>query len=133
MTLKLTLIRGLPGSGKSTLAKSFDSNHYEADMYFIDDNGCYEFQPQEIASAHAWCKAMTEQSLAQKQSAVVSNTFVQRWEIMPYFKLAKRYGAEFEVIECKEDFGNVHGVEPETIQQMKKRWQEWQSAPQLSK
>ncbi len=51
-------------------------------------------------------------------------------EMAPYFKMAKRYGATLEVIECTENFGNIHGVEPETIEKMKKRWQEWQSVPQ---
>ena len=45
MTLKLTIIRGLPGSGKSTLAKTLDVNHYEADMYFVDAKGEYDFRP----------------------------------------------------------------------------------------
>lgn len=126
MTFKLTLIRGLPGSGKSTLAKSLDINHYEADMYFLDSEGAYNFQPNKIALAHEWCQEMTEKSLSQKQSVVVSNTFVRRWEIAPYFKMAKRYGAEFQIIECDGDFGNVHDVHPATIQQMKRRWQVWQ-------
>lgn len=126
MTFKLTLIRGLPGSGKSTLAKSLDINHYEADMYFLDPEGVYNFQPSKIALAHEWCQTMTEKSLSQKQSVVVSNTFVRRWEIAPYFKMAKRYGAEFHVIECDGNFGNVHGVQPATIEQMKQRWQTWQ-------
>ncbi|NIY83190.1 ATP-binding protein [Vibrio hepatarius] len=130
MTLKLTLIRGLPGSGKSTLAKTFHANHYEADMYFVDNKGCYAYQAEKLALAHQWCQSMTEKSLARKQSVVVSNTFVRRWEMAPYLKMAKRYGAKLEVIECTENFGNIHGVEPETIEKMKKRWQEWQSVPQ---
>ena len=125
MTLKLTIIRGLPGSGKSTLAKTLDVNHYEADMYFVDAKGEYDFRPEHIEKAHDWCKNMTRDSLMKRQSVVVSNTFVMRWEIAPYYQMAKRYGAEFEIIECKENFGNIHGVTTSTIQQMKKRWQEW--------
>ncbi|MEZ8100959.1 ATP-binding protein [Vibrio bivalvicida] len=131
MTLKLTLIRGLPGSGKSTLAKTMSAKHYEADMFFISDCGAYVYDATKIANAHQWCQAMTEQTLASGKSVVVSNTFVQRWEIVPYFKLAKRLSAKFEVIECHNHYGNIHGVTAETIQSMKKRWQEWQSVPQL--
>ncbi|MCG9579040.1 ATP-binding protein [Vibrio tubiashii] len=131
MTLKLTLIRGLPGSGKSTLAKTIDAKHYEADMYFINDCGEYVYQPEQIAMAHQWCQQMTEQALLKGDSVVVSNTFVQRWEIAPYLKLAKRVKAKFEVIECHNNYGNIHGVAPKTIKTMKKRWQEWQSVPQL--
>ncbi|KJY89117.1 ATPase AAA [Vibrio neptunius] len=125
MTLKLTIVRGLPGSGKSTLAKTLGVNHYEADMYFVDDNGDYEFRPEHIAKAHDWCQYMTRDSLLNGQSVVVSNTFVMRWEIAPYYQMAQRYGAEFEIIECKDNYGNIHGVTSVTIQQMKKRWQEW--------
>ncbi|MDA0118729.1 ATP-binding protein [Vibrio sp. T11.5] len=125
MTLKLTIVRGLPGSGKSTLAKTLGVNHYEADMYFVDDNGDYEFRPEHIAEAHDWCQYMTQDSLLNGQSVVVSNTFVMRWEIAPYYQMAQRYGAEFEIIECKDNYGNIHGVTSVTIQQMKKRWQEW--------
>jgi len=50
---KLTIIRGLPGSGKSTLAKKLvysnpGSVHLEADMYFIDRVGVYNYDPAKI-------------------------------------------------------------------------------------
>ncbi|GLT17795.1 ATPase AAA [Vibrio zhanjiangensis] len=125
MTLKLTIVRGLPGSGKSTLAKTLGANHYEADMFFINDRGEYQFDPSSVAKAHAWCIRMTRDSLKNKQSVVVSNTFVMKWEITPYYKMAKKFGAEFEIIECQGEFGNTHGVDSNTIEEMKKRWQKW--------
>lgn len=100
-------------------------------MFFINDVGEYVYQADRIAEAHHWCQSMTEQALAAGESVVVSNTFVQRWEIIPYLKLAKRFKAKFEVIECHNNYGSIHGVTPKTIQAMKKRWQEWQSVPQL--
>ncbi|MCZ4294599.1 ATP-binding protein [Vibrio sinaloensis] len=133
MTVKLTLIRGLPGSGKSTLAQTFNAQHLEADMFFIEPSGEYLYQPDKIADAHQWCQAMTEHCLKEKRDVVVSNTFVQRWEIVPYFNMAKRYGAEFEVLECTNDYGNIHGVTQETINSMRKRWQSWRNARQSSK
>ena len=36
------LLRGLPGAGKSTVAKRLGGEHYEADMYFMQD-GEYKF------------------------------------------------------------------------------------------
>lgn len=130
MTVKLTLIRGLPGSGKSTLAKSFDAHHLEADMFFVDASGEYVYQPEKIADAHQWCQTMTEQCLLEQRDVVVSNTFVQRWEIMPYFEMAKRHKAQFEVLECNNNYGNVHGVTQQTITKMKKRWQQWRNVRQ---
>ena len=122
---KLTLIRGLPGSGKSTLAKTFSAQHFEADMYFINQQGEYRFDPTQLAQAHDWCRQQTELALRNKKDVVVANTFVRRWEIMPYFLLAKRYKAEFEVIECVGEYANVHGVSTEVIDTMRARWQTW--------
>ncbi|RTZ14482.1 ATP-binding protein [Vibrio aquaticus] len=131
MAFTLTLIRGLPGSGKSTLAKTLPAQHFEADMYFINEQGEYVYQADRITAAHEWCQSSVEQALAQRQSVVVSNTFVRRWEIVPYLKIAQRYGAKFEVIECHKQYGNIHGVGPAVIAKMKKRWQEWRNAVQL--
>ncbi len=130
MRLTLTLIRGLPGSGKSTLARSMGIPHYEADMYFIDNQGCYHFHPDKLEQAHHWCRQQTQQSLARGESVVVANTFARRWEIAPYAKLAKRFGAQLDVIECHEQYPNIHGVSDKTIQSMKKRWQSWPNARQ---
>ena len=56
----LILLRGLPGSGKSTLAKTLigdkDYCYKEADMYFIDNDGAYKFNPSKLEDAHNWCR-----------------------------------------------------------------------------
>ena len=48
----LILLRGLPGSGKSTFAKMLvrdkDYRHKEADMFFVDSEGNYKFEPSKI-------------------------------------------------------------------------------------
>ena len=52
----LLMIIGIPGSGKSTLAKKIKSenpdfanaNIWEADMFFIDINGKYNWNPKYI-------------------------------------------------------------------------------------
>ena len=54
---------------------------------------------------------------------VVANTFSQSWEAEPYFKLAKKYDYSPFVLECQNDFGNVHEVPQETIDEMKNRWE----------
>ncbi|WP_114764393.1 ATP-binding protein [Vibrio rhodolitus] len=122
---KLTLIRGLPGSGKSTLAKTYTAEHFEADMFFINAQGIYQFDPIKLEQAHAWCKQQTEQALKAGKDVVVANTFVRRWEIQPYYQLAKKLKAEFEIIECKGEFGSIHGVEQSVIEKMRAKWQEW--------
>ncbi|MCL9783166.1 ATP-binding protein [Vibrio sp. S4M6] len=121
--LTLTLIRGLPGSGKSTLAKTFGAAHFEADMYFLDSNGVYVFDPSKLRQAHAWCQLKTGQALSLGQSVVVSNTFCRLWEMRPYEKLAKRYRAQLRILECTGQYDNVHGVPDEAIRAMKNKWQ----------
>jgi len=129
---KLVLIRGIPGSGKSTLAKiivgeNSNYDHYEADMYFIID-GKYNFIPSKIKNAHQWCQFETETALRCHRSVVVSNTFTKLWEMQPYFELAKRYDVEIEVIECKGNYQNIHGVPDTVIQKMKSRWENYISS-----
>ncbi len=123
MTITLTLIRGLPGSGKSTLAKTLPAVHLEADMYFVDSEGVYEYQAEKIADAHQWCQKQTEYWLKKGKSVVVSNTFVKQWEMSVYKKLAKKYRAKLEILVCREQYGNIHGVEPETVERMRRDWQ----------
>ncbi len=122
--MKLTLIRGLPGSGKSTLAQTFDAQHFEADMYFINDKGEYCYDAGKIAEAHEWCQQQVEKALAAQQDVVVANTFVRLWEMKAYKNLAKRYNAELEILVCRERYQNVHGVSSSVIAKMQKRWQD---------
>ena len=48
MKKELYILRGLPGSGKSTLAESLGGYHIEADMYFTNDDGEYNFDPSSL-------------------------------------------------------------------------------------
>ena len=117
----LTLIRGLPGSGKSTLAKHIQwsdlSNktiHLEADMFFQDDQGVYKFDPEKLHAAHRWCLDTTRILLNQGHRIIVSNTFTRVWEMEKYLALK----TTIDLIECHADYGNVHGVTPEKVQQL---------------
>ncbi|CAH0525657.1 AAA family ATPase [Vibrio hippocampi] len=120
---KLTLIRGLPGSGKSTLAKTLSGHHLEADMFFVDQQGEYQFDLERLPAAHLWCQQQTERLLAEGKDVVVSNTFVRRWEMKPYQQLATKYRAELQVVVCSGNYPNVHGVSTTTIEKMRRRWQ----------
>ncbi|USD63950.1 ATP-binding protein [Vibrio sp. SCSIO 43136] len=124
MKQKLILIRGLPGSGKSTLAQTMDAQHLEADMFFIDREGNYRFEPSLLSEAHQWCQNQTRQLLKAGESVVVSNTFVQQWEMKPYLKMAKTFNVELEIHICRGKYQNIHGVSQEVIASMKRKWQE---------
>lgn len=120
---QLILIRGLPGSGKSTLAKAFNAVHLETDMYFIDENGGYQFDPLLLTEAHKWCLQQCEYHLNRGEDVVVSNTFVKQWEMDDYRKLAHSYKATLSINTCIGDYGNIHGLSPQTLAKMKKNWQ----------
>ncbi len=120
---QLTLIRGLPGSGKSTLAKTFDAVHLEADMYFVNKQGEYQFDPRLLKKAHLWCQEQCRYFLSRGENVVVANTFIRQWEMAPYRKLASLYNAKLVIKVCRGEYNNVHNVSLSAIAKMKKNWQ----------
>ena len=127
-TLKLILIRGISGSGKTTYAKKLMNedpslSHYEADMYFLDQNGKYNFDPKKLPEAHAWCINETENDLSNNKSVIVSNTFTTKWEIQKYIDLGEKYGATVVIKKATGKYKNLHGVPEEAIKKMQSRWE----------
>lgn len=127
---ELYLLRGLPGSGKSTLAKQLvgdkDYCHKEADMYFVDGEGNYNFKPSQIKDAHQWCQVEIEFVMRLEHSpVVVSNTFTQEWEMKPYFDLAEKYGYKVYslIVENRHGGVNEHGVPEDKLEIMRNRFE----------
>lgn len=127
----LYIVRGIPGSGKSTFAKTLGGTHIEADQYFVDVDGNYNFDGGKIKLAHEYCRAQTEAWMrtdgtqVNVDRIVVSNTFTQEWEMKPYFELAKEYGYKVFTIIVENRHGgkNVHEVPEDKIQMMKDRFE----------
>jgi len=125
--LTLRIIRGLPGSGKSTLAKKLAAEtpfteHYEADMYFINADGDYKFDGSRIGAAHEWCYRQVESALYSGNSVIVSNTFTTIMELEDYLNLAERVGVQLIITECLSNFGSIHSVPEKSMQRMRSRW-----------
>ena len=122
----LYIVRGIPGSGKSTFAKQLTSNVFEADHYFYDNDGNYNFIPSEIKEAHKECQQFVGYAMESSIPKIaVSNTFTQEWEMEPYFELAKKHGFKVFTIVVENRHGGVnqHGVPEDKIQIMKDRFE----------
>jgi len=129
----LFLVRGLPGSGKTSFASAIWNDYAvcEADKFFYDKEGNYNFDSSKLKDAHAWCKEQVETKMIEHQNnqqyypeIAVSNTFTQEWEMEDYFKLAEKYGYKVVslIIENRHGGKNVHGVPDDKIEIMKNRF-----------
>jgi predicted kinase len=125
----LYLIRGVPGSGKSSFARAIWNDYAicEADKFFEDEEGNYNFDPSKIRQAHDWCKEQVETRMGDNAAnpqyypeIVVSNTFTQEWELADYYKLAEQYGYKVFslIVENRHGGKDVHGVPEEKLVQM---------------
>ena len=127
----LYLLRGLPGAGKSTLASQLGDVHFEADMYFTNENGQYIFNPADLKKAHQWCQDQVNTAMILNHTSeinnnfVVSNTFTQEWEMEAYYKLAESYGYRVFslIVENRHGGENLHSVPEDKIQAMKDRFE----------
>ena len=120
---ELVLIRGLPGSGKSTLAKAMNGFvHFETDQWMVDADGNYGFDSDKLSAAHEACREATQRALDAGQNVVVSNTFVEVWEMQPYFDM----GFPVRVLEASGSFESKHAVPPEVFQQMRELWEPYE-------
>jgi predicted kinase len=130
MEKTIYIVRGCPNAGKSTFAKTLGGIHIEADQYFVDGDGNYNFDGSKIKLAHEYCKGQTEAWMktdgtqVNVDKIVVSNTFTQEWEFQPYLELAEKYGYKTFCIIVENRHGNTneHNVPEDKIEQMKNRF-----------
>ena len=104
--MDLILIIGIPGSGKSTKAREIIT----------------QYQANNLPIAHAWCQKKTEEAMQNNINVIVSNTSLTPKERRIYIELAKIYRYKVQVITMTNEFQNVHGVPPESLERMKKRY-----------
>ena len=124
----LYLIRGVCGSGKSTLAQSLlDAGLvaavYEANSFFVQEDGTYKFNHLMLGHAHGLCQTNAYEDLKSGNSVAASNTSTTEKEVAVYQQMAEELGAKFVslVVESRHDGKNQHGVPEEKLQQMRNR------------
>jgi predicted kinase len=124
---RLVLIRGLPGSGKTTYAKNYFNGHIhlEADMYFIESDGFYNWTAERLGKAHSWCFETTKIMLNNGYDVVVSNTFSTLKELNPYIELASSTDTPYAVFKMTKEYGSVHNVPQVVIEKMRFRFEDY--------
>lgn len=106
------------------LAIELGAKHFEADMYFENDEGDYHFEPVQLPQAHEWCFQQTRKWLNKGRVVIVSNTFVRHWEMKRYMDYCMKKRIEVEIKVCHGAYQSIHDVPPATIEKMRRQWQE---------
>jgi predicted kinase len=125
---RLVLVRGLPGSGKSTYAKSYFIGHIhlEADMYFTQPDGSYDWVAERLGKAHSWCFETTKIMLNNGYDVVVSNTFTTLKELNPYIELANQSDIQYAVFRMTSEYSSIHNVPQVVIEKMRNRFEDYE-------
>ena len=133
---KLIIVRGAMGSGKSTFANKLTSKlirfgykptdicHFEADQFFMDEYGNYNFVPTKLWLAHKQCFEKTKKCLLRDKIVIVSNTFATKKEMKPYMDFAEENDIPVEVYRCTGEYQNVHGVPDDVVVAKRKQMED---------
>lgn len=137
---KLIILRGLPGSGKSHLTNVNEFTKAvicSADDYFYK-GGIYEFNPEELQSAHNNCYNLCVEYLHNKKHMIiVDNTNSTLKELKKYIDAGNSFGYMIIVLEIEcENFEQatmfnkrcVHGVPLQTELCMFNRWEKYENS-----
>lgn len=110
---KMFIMRGVPGSGKSTYAKkllnnfgiNIDSNKIlkshllSTDDFFYDENEIYRHDKSKLKKFHLLNESRAEiQMLLKCSPIIIDNTNIDIANFVNYYKLAKNYNYEVEII-----------------------------------
>lgn len=134
---KVIILRGNVGTGKSSYLKNNfpDALVCSADHFFLNFEGVYKFNPNQLATAHKRCMRQFVKSLydiyygdSEVEVVAVDNTNITTLEWFPYYRIAEAFGFEVEIVQlvpkdieiCRR---NVHGVPFETIKRMAARFE----------
>ena len=130
----LYIIRGVPGSGKSTLAHKLTDNVVEADQFFYDDEGNYNWRADKLHWVHRQCFETVKKYMEEGRDKIaVANTFVKIKDYKNYVELAEQFGYKVDIRVCNGNYKSIHNVPEETIEKMKRKFQLDESIAYASK
>mgnify|MGYP007078932718 CR=1 FL=1 len=104
------------------VSSQFNIPYFEADQYFEDKDGNYNFNPEYLHNAHISCQIRTFSKLKAGYSCICSNTFLADKEFKSYLLAAKQYNAKVFIIKMNTQYKSIHNIPDETMQRMKNRF-----------
>ena len=127
----VVILRGLPGAGKSDFAKFIAGEKgidiiCEADDYHYNDDGVYEFNPNNLKYAHNECYNKFMNLIEDNESLViVSNTSTTHKEFDKYYTYAinNGYRVVVTIVENYREGKSIHDVPDEAMERMRQRFQ----------
>lgn len=127
MEKTLIILRGVSGAGKSTVADMLAVGSWpvcEADKFHYTEDGVYDWKPENIHAAHAWCQDQVVEFMEYEfRKIIVSNTSTSEKELKPYLELAEKYGYRVISLVVENRHGNdsIHSVPQETRDAQERR------------
>lgn len=125
-------VRGVSGSGKTSFANTLsyalghDVRLYEADNYFYNENGEYNWSADKLHDAHNYCKNMVIENMisSTRPDVIVSNTSTSKKEVDIYQEIAYNLGYRFIslIVENRHGTKSIHGVPDEVLQRQRGRF-----------
>ena len=124
---------GPPCCGKSTIINSLLSKFpglvvASGDKHFMDENGNYTFNPNQIQLAHRHCRNDAVDGLLSGKQVIVDNTSTTSSERLPYRKMAQVLGVEILVVSCLPSIATKE-EKKELLETLKARNQRRSSEP----
>ena len=145
----LVLIRALPGGGKTTLASQIRSilmNDVDvigdqnvivtgADDFMVDERGEHKYDVTKVQWCHERCLSRASVHLDDYDWVIVTNTFVEHWEMAKYFSLAQRLRKDCYVIDlfdggCTDEQLAERGVHVKSVEYIAKKRNAYFHCPQ---
>jgi uridine kinase len=123
------ILRGCPGNGKTTLAEELCTSNKSsvicsADDYFTDLDGNYNWDAEQLGSAHNWCFNLFEENIKDEtEIIIVANTNTRERDVNKYrnYAIENDYTVFVLTVENYHKGKNIHNVPEETIDKMKEQ------------